>query len=88
MDKARAARPTLNCIDEYCGYYWNLFSALRSFEAFKHLYLGMLSSIPRKTQPAIAQVVGLANEQSLHHFLTQSPWQVQHLRNPRLSLFI
>jgi SRSO17 transposase len=48
----------------------------------------MLSSIPRKIQPAIAQVVGLANEQSLHHFLTQSPWQVQHLINPRLSLFI
>jgi hypothetical protein len=48
----------------------------------------MISSILRKTQPAIAKVVGLANEQSLHHFLTQSPWQVQHLINPRLSLFI
>jgi SRSO17 transposase len=48
----------------------------------------MLSSIPRQTQPAIAQLVGLANEQSLHHFLTQSPWQVEHLINPRLSLFI
>jgi SRSO17 transposase len=48
----------------------------------------MFSSIPRKTQPAIAQVVGLANEQSLHQFLTQSPWQVQHLRNSRLFLFI
>ncbi len=88
MDKARDPRPTFNCIDEYCGYYWNLFSDVRSFEAFKHLHLGMLSSIPRKIQRAIAQVVGLANEQSLHHFLTQSPWQVQHLINPRLSLFI
>jgi len=37
-----------------------LFSDVRSCEAFKHLHLGMLSSIPRKTQPAIAQVVGLA----------------------------
>ena len=35
--------------------------------------------------PAIAEVVGLANEQSLHHFLTKSPWQAQKLRNQRLS---
>jgi len=25
--------------------------------------------------PAIAQVAGLDNAQSLHHFLTESPWQ-------------
>lgn len=35
--------------------------------------------------PAIAEVVGLTNEQSLHHFLTKSPWQAQQLRNQRLS---
>ena len=35
--------------------------------------------------PAIAEVVGLTNEQSLHHFLTQSPWQAQQLINQRLS---
>jgi SRSO17 transposase len=56
-----------------------LFLDVKSFEAFKHLHLGMLSSIPRQTEPAIAKVVGLANEQSLHHFLTLSPWQFQHL---------
>ena len=33
----------------------------------------MLSSIPRNTLPTIPKVVGLAIEQSLHHFLTQSP---------------
>ena len=88
MDKPRAARPTLKFIDEYCAHYRNLFSDVRSFEAFKHLHVGMLSSLKRKTLPAIAELVGLPNEQSLHHFLTLSHWQVQHLRNLRLSLFI
>lgn len=86
MDEPRAARPTINFIDEYCAYYRNLFSDVRSFEAFKHLHVGMISSTKRKTLPAIAQLVGLPNEQSLHHFLTQSPWPAQQLRNQRLSL--
>ncbi len=86
MDEARAARPTINCIDEYCAYYRNLFSDVRGFEAFKHLHIGMSSSIKRKTLPAIAELVGLPNEQSLHHFLTKSPWQAQQLRNQRLYL--
>lgn len=88
MDKARAASHTLNCIHEYCGYYRNLFSDVRSVEAFKPLDLGRLSSIPRKALPASVQVVGLANEQSLDHFLSLYPGQVQDLRNPRLSLFM
>ena len=84
-DEARRARPTINFIDKYCASYRNLFSDVRSFEAFTQLHVGMLSSIERKTLPAIAEVVGLANEQSLHHFLTKSPWQAQQLRNQRLS---
>ncbi|NQE36814.1 hypothetical protein E5S67_04579 [Microcoleus sp. IPMA8] len=88
MDKDPAASPTLNCIDEYCGYYRNLFSDVRSFEAFKPLDLGRLSSIPPKALAASAKVVRLANEQSLHHFLSQYPCQVQDLRNPRLSWFM
>lgn len=59
---------------------------MRSFEAFKYLHLGMLSDCKRKTLPAIAKVVGLENEQSLHHFLTKSPWQAEPLRNQRLLL--
>lgn len=86
MDKPREARPTIKFIDEYCAGYRDLFSDVRSFEAFKHLHIGMLSSIKRKTLPAIAEVVGLPNEQSLHHFLTKSPWQAQQLRTKRLSL--
>ena len=50
-----------------------LFPEVRSFEAFKYLHAGMISELPRKSLPAIAKVVGLENEQSLHHFLTESP---------------
>ncbi len=62
-----------------------MFSYVRSFEAFTQLDLGMLSSIKRKTLPAIAEVVGLVNEQYLDRFLTKSLWQAQKLRHQRLS---
>lgn len=86
MDKPRATRPTIKFIDEYCAYYRNLFSDVRGFEAFKHLHIGIISPIKRKNLPAIAKVVGLPNEQSLHHFLSSSPWVSQDLRNQRLGL--
>lgn len=88
MDKPRAARPTINFVDEYCAYYRNLFPEVRSFEAFKHLHIGMISPIKRKTLPEIARIVGLENEQSLHHFLTKSPWEEKELRKQRLSLIL
>jgi SRSO17 transposase len=56
MDEPHAARPTIDFIDEYCAHYRNLFSDVRSFEAFKDLHIAMLSSIKRKTLPAIAEL--------------------------------
>lgn len=50
------------------------------------LHLGMISDIKRKSLPAIAKAVGLDNPQSLHHFLTESPWTVPQLRQKRLEL--
>jgi len=73
-------------VDEYCQLYEGLFPEVRSFEAFKLLHLGMISEIKRKSLPAIAKAVGLDNHQNLHHFLTESPWQVQQLRQKRLEL--
>jgi len=73
MVKPREANSTLKLIDEYCRYYRNLFSEVRSFEAFTHLHAGIISDIKRKTLPAIAEIMGLENAQGLHHFLTQSP---------------
>lgn len=72
MVKSRQADSTLKLIDEYCHYYRNLFSEVRSFEAFTHLHAGIISDIKRKTLPAIAEIMGLENAQGLHHFLTQS----------------
>jgi SRSO17 transposase len=50
------------------------FPEVRSFEAFKFLHLGMVSEIKHKSLPAIAKAVGLDNSQSLHRFLSESPW--------------
>lgn len=52
MVELRQPKPTVDFIDEYCQYYRNLFSDVRSFEAFKYLYVGMISDIKRKTLPA------------------------------------
>jgi SRSO17 transposase len=86
MVEPREPTPTIRFIDEYCQWYQSLFSDVRSFEAFKHLHVGMLSEVRRKTLPAIARVCGLENEQSLHHFLTDAPWCVMELKEQRLAL--
>ena len=88
MPASRAARPTIRFVDEYCQLYEGLFPEVRSFEAFKLLHLGMISEIKRKSLPAIAKAVGLNNQQNLHHFLSESPWQVQQLREKRLELIL
>lgn len=80
MVEPRPAKPTVQFIDEYCQWYQALFPEVRSFEAFKQLHLGLISEVKRKTLPAIATVSGLDNAQSLHHFLTESPWHVADLR--------
>lgn len=88
MVEPRVAIRTVTFVDNYCGLYEDLFPEVRSFEAFKYLHLGMISEIPRKSLPAIAKVVGLANHQMLHHFLTESPWDIDALRKQRLGLIL
>ena len=55
----RIAKPTVRFVDDYCELYRFLFPEVRSFETFKHLHVGMISEIKRKSLPAIARVVGL-----------------------------
>ncbi|MGI0491360.1 IS701 family transposase, partial [Alkalinema pantanalense CENA528] len=43
MSASREARPTIRFVDEYCQLYGDLFSDVRSFEAFKFLHLGLIS---------------------------------------------
>lgn len=88
MVEPRPAKPTVQFVDEYCQWYQSLFAEVRSFEAFKQLHLGLISEAKRKTLPAIATVAGLENAQSLHHFLTESPWQVEQFRQQRLQLIL
>ena len=88
MPEARIAKSTVSFVDNYCELYKSLFPEVRSFEAFKHLHVGMISDIKRKSLPAIARAVGLENEQSLLHFLTESPWSVRTLREQRLKVIL
>jgi SRSO17 transposase len=88
MTERRQAAPTVKFVDEYCQGYQQLFPEVRSFEAFKYLHVGMISEIKRKSLPEIAKFVGLENEQSLLHFLSESPWQVKDLREQRLKLIL
>lgn len=88
MAEPRPPIPTVKFVDEYCQWYRNLFSDVRSFEAFKYLHVGCVSDIKRKTLPGISKVVGLDNHQPLHHFLTESPMEIEDLRNLRLKLIL
>lgn len=88
MVAPRIAKPTVRFVDDYCENYRDLFVEVRSFEAFKHLHLGMISEAKRKSLPAIAKVTGLPNAQSLQQFLVQSPWHSSELRQRRIELIL
>ena len=88
MTQPRSPKPSIKFVDEYCAIYRNIFPEVRSFENFRDLHLGMISEIKRKSLPEIAKVVGLENQQSLHHFLTESPWSIESLKKRRLELIL
>jgi SRSO17 transposase len=88
MVKPRTSTPTVTFVDRYCHHYQFLFPEVRTFEAFKQLHIGLISDIKRKTLSAIARVLGLRNQQGLHHFLSHSRWQGEALRERRLSLIL
>nr|WP_095522182.1 transposase [Nitrosococcus watsonii] len=85
MSLFREPKATVHFVDQYCAPSQGLFAEVRSFEQFKLLHLGLLAELPRKTLPAIARAVG-GQEQAPHHFLSDSPWQAQALREQRLGL--
>lgn len=86
MTLARPAAPTVTFVDEYCQLYQEVFPDVRSFEHFKQVVIGMLSEIKRKTLPAIARVVRDGDAQALHHLIAYAPWQMERLRETRLTL--
>ena len=82
----RSPTPTVSIIDRYCDSYNDLFSDVRNYECFKYLHQGIVSPIKRKSLPEIAKVVGISSPQSLHHFIANSPWSVEELKERRLTL--
>jgi SRSO17 transposase len=87
MVEPRAAISTVTFIDNYCAVYRDLFSDVRSFEAFKYLHLGMISDLARKSLPAIARAVGLSSDQVLHpgqtHDENDIGWRGRVLLDPQ-----
>jgi SRSO17 transposase len=88
MVKPRDAAPTVRFIDTYCELYKDLFVEVRAYECFKYLHVGLISNLKRKSLPEIAKIVGLENEQGLHHFITKSPWSAQELEERRLEIIL
>ncbi|QOV23664.1 IS701 family transposase [Anabaenopsis elenkinii] len=81
----REAHPTVGVIDEYCEEYRDIFKEVRNYECFKYLHLGIISTLKRKSLPEIAKVVSINSAQSLHHFIANSDWSVEKVRNKRLD---
>ena len=83
----RNPQTTVTSLDQYCQYYQDLFPEVRSYEYFKYLHLGIVSPIKRKSLPEISKIVGVSS-QSLHHFITQSPWSRSKLEKRRLKYIL
>jgi SRSO17 transposase len=81
----RDAHPTVGVIDEYCEEYRDIFKEVRNYECFKYLHLGIISTLKRKSLPEIAKVVSINSAQSLHHFIANSKWSVEKVKNQRLE---
>ena len=50
------------------------------------MLLGIITPSQRKSLTTIGEIVGLKNSQSLHNFISESPWSYQQLRENRLKL--
>lgn len=88
MTQPRMAHSTISFIDKYCSQDQSIFPEVRSYEAFKQILMGIITPSRRKSLSTIAKIVGLKNGQSLHNFLTNSPWSSEELRAVRLKLII
>lgn len=88
MNYPRSPQTTVTFIDNYSEAYRDLFPEVRSFEYFKYLHLGMISELKRKSLPAIAKAINLDNAQALHHFLSESPWSAEELKERRIKVLL
>lgn len=77
---------TVSFIDKYCSIFQNLFGEVKNYEQSKFLYARFIAKNSRKFLPAIAKSVKLKNSHSLHYFLTETTWELTHLRQTRIAL--
>jgi SRSO17 transposase len=49
---SKAPATSITVVDQYCDAYRDLFAEVRTFENFKHLHVGMISEMKRKSLPA------------------------------------
>ena len=85
---ARDAQSTTRVIDEYCLEYKHIFKEVINYECFKYLHVGIISPIKRKSLPEIGKVVGMKSGQSLHHFITKSPWSTTEIKSRKFRKII
>jgi SRSO17 transposase len=88
MKYPQTLQPTISFIAQYCSNYQKIFPEVRSYEAFKQILTGIITPSKRKSLVTISKIVGLKNSQSLHNFLTQSPWKVEQLRAERIKIIL
>jgi DDE superfamily endonuclease len=84
----KAARPTVDAIDQFCAQFDDLFNRRAAREALRQYLIGLL--LPRehnKTLTVLAALVPGADRQRLHHFLHDAPWDATALSARRLALW-
>jgi len=60
---------------------------VKNFEYFKYLHLGLIAPIKRKSFPELSKIVNVSS-QSLHHFISSSPWEKSSLETRRLNYIL
>lgn len=78
--------PTTAAIDQFCAAFDDLFARYEERQALRQYLIGLL--LPRehnKTLVELADIVPGANQQALHQFLRNAPWDAEALNRRRLQ---
>src|SRR5215510_4602747 len=81
--------PTTAAIDQFCAGFDDLFARYEERQALRQYLIGLL--LPRehnKTLVELAASVPGANQQALHQFLHNAPWDAAALNRRRLAQWL
>src|SRR5215467_15794437 len=82
----KSTAPTTAAIDHFCAHFDDLFARFAERTALRQYLIGLL--LPRehnKTLVELGAIVPGANRQALHHFMHDSPWDLEALHRRRLA---